>query len=394
MSTPSENASNETAGTGLKSAEPGSPRPESAVESALGNFRPLIRSLKGYSAPPQGEMIAKLNQNENPYDIPAEWKDDILESMRSLEWTRYPVYDPPDLRAKLAARLGVEPDRILLGNGSNQILYLLGTALLSPGDRVVISPPTFSLFDTAARIAHGTVIPVDQDPDFSIDGPKVLAASRNARLTFVCSPDNPTGHTVPPDFLEAVCRGTSGLVAWDEAYGEFWGETAVPLIERHPNLVILKTFSKAFGLAGLRLGYLIGHPSVVAELKKVNIPFNVNLMSNLTALKLLDRPEWVAEQVARILSERNRLSGALRSVPGITPFPSAANFILMRTPDGDAVYNGLRAEGILVRPTEAHPLLKNCLRVTVGKPDENEAFLAALHRVVKKVQGSKFKVQS
>lgn len=388
MSTPSENASNKTAGTGPAGAGPGGPRPGSPVEKALGNIRPLVRSLKGYPAPQQGEMIAKLNQNENPYDVPAEWKDDILESMRSLEWTRYPVYDPPELREKLAARLGVDPDRILLGNGSNQILFLLGTALLSPGDRVVISPPTFSLFDTAARIAHGTVVAVDQNPDFSVDGPGVLAASESARLTFLCSPDNPTGHTVPLEFLEQVCGRAPGLVAWDEAYGEFRGETAVPLIDRHPNLVILKTFSKAFGLAGLRLGYLIGHPSVVAELKKVNIPFNVNLMSNLTALKLLDRPEWVSEQVARIVFERNRLTEALRLVPGITPFPSEANFILMRTPDGDAVFNGLKAEGVLVRPTEAHPLLKNCLRVTVGKPDENEAFLAALLRVVKKVHSS------
>jgi histidinol-phosphate aminotransferase len=386
MSTPSENVSNDPAGSDGSNSGRAVPPGGSLLDSALCNIRPLVRSLKGYPAPPQGEVIAKLNQNENPFDVPSEWKDEILECMRSLEWTRYPIYDPPDLRAKLADRLGVEPDRILLGNGSNQILFLLGTALLSPGDRVVLSPPTFSLFDTVARIAHGTVVPVDQNPDFSVDGPKVLAAAQNARLTFLCSPDNPTGHTVPLDFLDRVCGSTSGLVAWDEAYGEFLGETAVPLIDRHPNLVILKTFSKALGLAGLRIGYLIGHPSIVAELKKVNIPFNVNLMSHLTALKLLDRPEWIAEQVSRIISERNRLFEGLRGVPSVTPFPSAANFILIRTPDGAAVFNGLKAEGILVRPTEPHPLLKNCLRVTVGTPDENEAFLTALKRVVAHIQ--------
>jgi histidinol-phosphate aminotransferase len=386
MSTPSENDSNKP--SGAAAARPGAAPPKSPVESALGAIRPLVRSLSGYPAPPQGEMIAKLNQNENPYDVPSEWKDEILESMRTLEWTRYPVYDPPELREKLAARLGVDRDRILLGNGSNQILYILGTALLSPGDRVVISPPTFSLFDTTARVAHGTVVPVDQNPDFSLDGPKVLEAAENAKLTFLCSPDNPTGHTVPLEFLERTCERTRGLVAWDEAYGEFSGETAVPLLDRYPNLLVMKTFSKALGLAGMRIGYLVGHPSVVAELKKVNIPFNVNLMSNLTALKLLDRTDWIAEQVRRIIDERNRLFEALRGVPSITPFPSAANFILMRTPDGNAVFNGLRAEGILVRPTEPHPLLKNCLRVTVGKPDENEAFLSALRRVVKKVIGS------
>jgi histidinol-phosphate aminotransferase len=377
-STPSENASN-------RPTVPGRP---ATVESALGNIRPLVRAMSGYPAPPQGEMIAKLNQNENPYDLPSGWKNEILESMRALEWTRYPVYDPPELREKLAARLGVDRDRILLGNGSNQVLYILGTALLSPGDRVVISPPTFSLFDTTARVAHGTVVSVNQNPDFSLDGPAVLEAAASARLTFLCSPDNPTGHTVPLEFLESTCAATDGLVVWDEAYGEFSGVTAVPLLDRHPNLVVLKTFSKALGLAGLRIGYLVGHPAVVAELKKVNIPFNVNLMSNLTALKLLDRRDWIEDQVRRIVAERDRLFEGLRSVPSITPFPSAANFILMRTPDGNAVFNGLKAEGILVRPTEPHPLLKDCLRVTVGKPDENEAFLAALRRVVRKVHSS------
>ncbi|MCK7472486.1 MAG: aminotransferase class I/II-fold pyridoxal phosphate-dependent enzyme [Rhodopseudomonas palustris] len=239
---------------------------------------------------------------------------------------------------------------------------------------MVLSPPTFSLFDTVARISHGSVVPVDQNADFSVDGPKVLAAAENARLTFLCSPDNPTGHTVPLDFLERVCDRTSGLVAWDEAYGEFWGETAVPLIDRYPNSVILKTFSKALGLAGLRVGYLIGHLSIVAELKKVNIPFNVNLMSHLTTLKLLDRPEWIVAQVDRILSERNRLFEAPRHPVG-HGLSQRREFHPDPTPDGDGRVQRTAGRGhTRARPAEPHPLAEELpARHRRRTPDENEA---------------------
>jgi histidinol-phosphate aminotransferase len=361
----------------------GTPTPSADAldERSAGCIKPEVRGLSGYPAPPQGEMIAKLNQNENPYDLPPEMKDEILESMRCLEWTRYPTFDPPELRLKLSGRFGLAPDQILLGNGSNQLIYLLGSAVVSPGDGVLVTPPTFSLFELVGRIAYGRIIAVDQNPDFTLDEDKVLEAVAGAKLAFLCSPNNPTGQTIPIPFLETVLKRAAGLVVWDEAYGEFWGETAVPLLARHTNLIILKTFSKAFGLAGLRIGYMMAHPALIAELRKVNVPFNVNLMSILTALKLLEHPEWTAGQVVKIIDERNRLSAAMKRIGGITVFPSATNFILMRTRDGVSVFNGLKELGILVRPTEPHPLLRNCLRVTVGTPDENEAFLSALRRV-------------
>jgi len=353
----------------------------STVEGSVGRIKPEVRRLAGYPAPPQGEMIAKLNQNENPYDLPPEMKDEILESMRALQWTRYPIFDPPELRQKLSSRFGLNPDQILLGNGSNQLIYLLGSAVVSPGDAVMVAPPTFSLFDLVGRIAYGRIVAVDQNPDFTLDGDRVLEAAAGAKLSFLCSPNNPTGQVIPIAFLEEVLKRAGGLVVWDEAYGEFWGETAVPLLARHPNLLILKTFSKAFGLAGLRIGYLMAHPALVTELRKVNIPFNINLMSLLVAVKLLENPGWIAEQVRKIIGERNRLSAAMEKVSGITVYPSATNFILMKTRDSGAVFNGLKALGVLVRPTEPHPLLQNCLRVTVGTPDENEAFIAALRKV-------------
>jgi histidinol-phosphate aminotransferase len=353
-----------------------------SAERFVEKIKPEVRALGGYPAPPQGGLIAKLNQNENPYDLPEEIKAEILDSMRTREWTRYPIFDPPDLRERLAARFGLGADQFVIGNGSNQLLYLLGSAIVSPGDKVVITPPTFSLFDLVARISHGTVVAVHQKPDFLLDEDGVFSAVSEAKLTFLCSPNNPTGRAVPIAFLEKALKSTDGLIVWDEAYGEFWGETAVPLLERYPNLLILKTFSKAFGLAGLRIGYLIGDPMLIVELKKVNIPFNINLMSYIVAMKLLDYPEWIAVQVEKIREERDRLTSALKNVPGITVYPSAANFLLFRSGDSMSVFNGLKALGVLVRPVEAHPLLKNCLRVTVGTPDENEAFLDALKKVI------------
>lgn len=158
------------------------------VERSVGMIKPEVRGLAGYPAPPQGEMIAKLNQNENPYDLPPEMKDEILESMRSLEWTRYPIFDPPELRRKLSARFGLNPDQILLGNGSNQLIYLLGSAIVSPGDAVMVTPPTFSLFDLVGRIAYGRIVAVDQNPDFTLDEDRVMGAIAGAKLSFLCSP--------------------------------------------------------------------------------------------------------------------------------------------------------------------------------------------------------------
>jgi histidinol-phosphate aminotransferase len=338
--------------------------------------------MPGYSAPPQEGVRVKLNQNENPYDMPAEWKNRVLRAAAELDWTRYPVYDPPDLRAKIAARFGVGAGAVLLGNGSNQLLYLLGSAFVSPGDRVVVAPPTFSLFALVARLAHGEVVPVDQNRDFSLDEDRLLAEARSAKLTFLCSPNNPTGRPVPIAFLERLLGAAGGIVVWDEAYGEFGGETAVPLLDGHPNLIVLKTFSKAMGLAGLRIGYLLARPEIVTELRKVNIPYNVNPVSQAAAMTLLDHPEWVERQVGVIRGERGRLTEAVRSIPRASAFPSAANFVLIRVPDSRAAFNALKSAGVLVRPVEPHPLLEHCLRVTVGTPAENDAFLAALREAV------------
>jgi histidinol-phosphate aminotransferase len=259
---------------------------------------------------------------------------------------------------------------------------MVGMAVVSRGDGVMVAPPTFGLFDLIARIFEGRVLSVDQIPGFQVDATRLLETAPKAKLTFLCSPNNPTGQSISLDLLETILDRSPGLVLWDEAYAEFNGVSARPLLERHPNLMVLRTFSKAFGLAGLRIGYLMGHAALMAQLSKVNIPYNVNLFSALAALRMLEHPGWMEARVREIVQERDRLTETLAAIPGIEPFPSQANFVLIRMPDGKAVFESLLAKGVLLRSVNGHTLLARCLRVTVGTPQENRIFVDALKETI------------
>jgi histidinol-phosphate aminotransferase len=327
-------------------------------------------------------MRAKLNQNENPYDVPDEIKNDILDSMRRISWTRYPLYDPPPLREAIAKRFGLSADQVLLGNGSNQLLFTMGMAVIAPGDPVAVIAPSFSLFELVAGVFGGKVVASPLLADFTVDADNLIDASRSAKLMMLCSPNNPTGKTIPVEILESILKSTSGLVLWDEAYAEFAGFTAAPLLARYPNLLILRTFSKAFGLAGIRIGCLLGNPELVAEIRKVHQPYNLNLFSGLVAEKILERPDWVDDTVRRILKEREKLFSRMQGIPGVIVWPSEANFILFRVPDGKAMLKSLRNESVLVRNMGSYPMCENCLRVTVGTPEENDLFIESLKKLL------------
>ncbi len=230
-------------------------------------FNPAIQKLKGYTAPPQREVRAKLNQNENPYEISDTIKEQIINGMQSLLWGRYPQYVPL-LREKLADKYNRTKEEILTGNGSNQLSYALFTALTEKGDQVLSAPPTFSLFDLVEKIHRVKSIHVDLLGDFSLDADPFIRASKNAKLTLMVSPNNPTGNEIALDVLKRICEAAKGFVFWDEAYAEFTDKTAVPLLDDYPNLIISRTFSKAFSLAGLRAGYLIAHPQIIEAVQK------------------------------------------------------------------------------------------------------------------------------
>lgn len=357
-------------------------RSNNALADALECIKPEIRALKGYTAPPQGKVVAKLNQNENPYDIPGEWKAAILRKMQNAKWPLYPEYSPASLKGRLARRFGVQENQILLGHGSNQLLYLMGMSILTPGDRVALAPPTFSLFALAMRIFQADVVEAAKNADFSLNMDTMLSAVETAKLTLLCSPDNPTGAVIPLDQLKLLLKNTPGLIVWDEAYAEFGGESALRLLDDYPNLILSRTFSKAYGMAGLRLGYLIGHPEMIRELQKANIPYNVNLFTRLTANYMLDHETWMDEHVKKIVRDRQKLFDQMRKIPEIKPYHGEANFILFETMDKQKTFEDLKARSILVRDVGSQPPLDRCLRVTVGTPKENQAFLKALRQIV------------
>lgn len=344
-------------------------------------FNPAIQNIKGYTAPPQGKVRAKLNQNENPYEIPENLKRQIFNDIASLLWGRYPQYIPT-LRDKLAKKYNRASEEILPGNGSNQLSYALFTALIGIGDKVVSAPPTFSLFDLVEKIHRVNSVHVDLNEDFSMDAEKFIAESRDAKLSMIVSPNNPTGNEYTLDFLECVCQAAKGFVFWDEAYGEFTDNTAIPLLDQYPNLIISRTFSKAFSLAGLRAGYLIAHPKIIEAIQKVSVPYNLNIMSEYIASTLLDQTEWMQEKIKIILEERKRLYSALQKWDTIKVFPSKANFILCKLENKMSVYQGLMDKGVLVRNMGGHPLIEDTFRVTVGTPEENDIFLEALKAVL------------
>lgn len=355
-------------------------------------FKPAVAALAGYEPPPQETMRAKLNQNESPFDLSRAFKESVLAEVLELAWNRYPVDGSPALREALARLHGQQPQQILLGNGSNQLLQTLLSAVVAPGTRVLYFPPTFGLFELFTTINGGEPLPMLCPPGRPFDMEQALELIRRDRpgLVLICSPDNPTGAELTPDQISAICAAAPGLVLVDEAYGEFSARSAIPLLDQYPNLIVSRTFSKAFSMAGLRLGYLISGAANIAQLRKANLPYNINLITERIALRLLQDPAPLLEQVVWIRGEREWLLAQMNGIASaaaaqgrrLQVYPSAANFILFRVNDGRQTFQRLKEQGILVRDVSGYPLLQDHLRVNVGLRQENEWFLEALGRAL------------
>ncbi|OAT83664.1 histidinol-phosphate transaminase [Desulfotomaculum copahuensis] len=345
-------------------------------------LRPDLRELVPYEAPVHPGAV-KLDANENPYDLPATVREEIASLLRDDPFNRYPDPLAIELRQELAAYTGLPAECIMAGNGADELIQNLMLAF-GGGGRVVIATPTFSMYRIHAVIAGAMPVSAPRRTDFSLDPEVVIAAAGHpaTRLVFLCSPNNPTGNVTPPAEAAAILANTRALVVVDEAYLEFGGESCLPLLEGYPNLVMLRTMSKAFGLAGLRVGYLLGSPAVVRQLLRIKQPFNLNRFSQLAARAALAHRAEFEALIRRIRENRQALYDGLNAVPGVTAFPSEANFILFRTPlpAGD-VYHGLLAGGVLIRNMHG-PGLQNCLRVTVGREDENRLFLEKLKLIL------------
>ncbi len=327
----------------------------------------------------------KLDANENPYPLSPSLTRLIFDRLQSVSLNRYPAPGSPALRAAFARYYGVKEEMILIGNGSDELIHILLTAAGPSSHSCVLFPtPTFAMYGISALNTGHRIVEVPLDRRLDLDMDAMLAAITDARpsLIFLSYPNNPTGGCFDRRGMERIIEASSGLVVVDEAYGNFSGKTFLGDLDRWDNLVILRTLSKV-GLAALRLGILIGHPSLVRQLNKVRLPHNVNIFSQVVGGVFVERSAEFLEPVERIIAGRKWLSDELMAIEGITPFPSDANFILFSCVTGkDAVYEHLVERGVLVKNFTSPDSLVNCMRVTVGTAEENREFIETLRGIV------------
>jgi len=354
------------------------------MNDPLTAIKARVRALKPYSLTPDRGRI-KINQNENPWDAPARVKERTIEALRSRAWSRYPDFVPVSLHERLAHFSNWTPDGIVAGNGSNELIQALLMVTVGEGRKVLISEPTFALYRQISTVLNGDIVSVPLKDDFSFDIPALIDAIKQhtPAVTIVCSPNNPTGSVVTDIELELLLEATDGIVAVDEAYFDFSGHSARSLLSLHRNLAVFRTFSKAMAMAALRIGYLLADPALAKEVSKAVLPYNMNAISQAGAEAALDLyEEELCPLVEAIVAERDRLFVALSQIEGLVPVASRANFMIVKSAiKPKSVFNELLQRDILIRDVSGYPMLSDYFRVSVGRPEENEALITALREI-------------
>jgi histidinol-phosphate aminotransferase len=325
------------------------------------------------------ERIVKLDGNENPYGV----SNGVREALSRFPY--YHIYPDPaqgQVREAIADYVGAEAEQVVIGNGSDELLDLTGRLFLSPGDSVVNAPPTFGIYEFVARTYGAEVVEASRREDFALDmdaAERALAAG--AKLMFLASPNNPTGNAVSPEELERLLAHDVAVVV-DEAYAEFAGESFVPLTAEHDNLIVMRTFSKWAGLAGLRAGYGVFPPAVAEAIRKIKMPYNMNVAAQAAVLASLEDRASLSENVSLIVSERERMAKRLAQIPWLRVYPSRANFLLCQIQARPArdVQARLRERGVLVRYFDSTGV-RGCLRISVGRPQDTDRLVEALTEI-------------
>jgi histidinol-phosphate aminotransferase len=355
-------------------------------EQLLALIRPAVRAAKPYLVPGARPVSVKLNQNESPFDLPPVLKRELLEAFFQIDFNRYPSEQPTKLIQALESHCGVGPGSILVGNGSNELTYTLGMCFVEEGDAVLTPTPMFALYESMVRLHGGVPLQAECTTDYQVDCDAVVATIERVqpKLTILASPNNPTGLAIPKKEIERIVKAADGFVVIDEAYHEFNPEgAALDLLMRYPNVIILRTLSKAFGLAGLRLGYLVARPEIIAEMMKSRLPFMVDRLAEQVGLLLLRHQDLIRDRVDQIKVYTENLRQAMMQRDDIDVLPTDTNFILFRTGHDPAeLLQNLANHDVLVRNMGGYPQLKGYLRVTSGTPSENKAFLDALTTVL------------
>lgn len=345
-------------------------------------LRPEVLDVAPYHVP-DGAGLIKLDAMENPYPLPAELAGEWARHLAGVALHRYPDAAAAALKSALRDHYGIGTQFDLLpGNGSDEIIQMLTLALARPGAVAMACEPSFVMYRRCAQLAGMRYAGVTLQEDFSIPVDHLLAriAAERPALIFIAQPNNPTGNLCDMELLARIAAAAPGLVVIDEAYHAFSGADAMSLLQTHGNVLVMRTLSK-LGLAGLRIGFLVGRPEWIGQLEKVRMPYNVGVLAQAAGAFLLRHGAAFDAQAARIRADRGQLYAALAAMPGVTAWPSAANFILFRVqgPRAPDVHGQLLKAGVLIKSLDGvHPLLRDCLRVTVGTAAENAAFLAAL----------------
>lgn len=343
--------------------------------------RPEIQALAAYHVQPSTGMI-KLDAMENPYHLPERLRDMLADVVHDVALNRYPDASAHALKDVIRRAMDV-PDAadISLGNGSDELIQMLALTLAKPGATILAPEPAFVMYRMIGSFVGMRYVGVPLREDFSLDRERWMAAIAREQpaLIFIAYPNNPTGNLFPAEDIEATLRAAPGLVVIDEAYTPFaGGHSFMSRLGEFDNLIVMRTVSK-LGLAALRLGYMAGAPAWIGEVEKLRLPYNINTLTQMIATRVLEAVAVLDEQAQAIVTERARLHAELAAMPGVKVFDSQANFVLLRVDNANSVHNGLKSRQILIKNLHgSHPLLDNCLRVTVGTPAENDAFLNVL----------------
>ncbi len=353
------------------------------------DITPLVRkevaALKAYGVEDFSGVRVKLDAMENPYPLPDALRAELARELSRVLLNRYPDPEARALKAGLSEWLGVPAENLLLGNGSDEIIGMIISAFGGSPGLVAYPVPTFSMYGIIARgMGQETLeLPLTADFDIDFDASLRLINERRPKVLFLAYPNNPTGNLFDRDKVRRLIAGTWGIVVIDEAYNSFSGESFINEIGNFPNLVVLRTLSK-IGMAGLRVGVMAAGTDILEQVNKVRLPYNINNLSQAAAEVILRHKDVIEAQVELIVREREKLYAALSGIPGVAAYPSKTNFILFRVNEAGKVFEGLKERGILIRNMDAPGPLKDCLRVTIGTPEENAEFLQTLKDLLPK----------
>jgi histidinol-phosphate aminotransferase len=344
-------------------------------------LNPALRNIGVYNVEGGQQADIKLNQNESPFDLPLWLKEEILGEFQLEPWNRYPEILPYRGMKAYADFIGMPVESVLMSNGSNEMLYTIFLACLGPGRKVLIPEPSFSLYEKLALLLQSTIVGVPMKPGLDFDVEAILKAARDETVDFIVlsTPNNPTSKSLSIEQIRTIAGSSEAIVLVDEAYIEFSRErSSLELIRNMPNVIVLRTMSKALALAGIRIGFAICNPVLMREISKPKIPFASGRLAEITLMRVLANYSIVTDTVSYILHQRDKIYQELMSIDSIEVFASDTNFLIIRVGDAASVFSALQTEGILVRNVSGYPLMQNCLRFNVGLVEENRRLVSRL----------------